>query len=344
MDQPMRAADFKASSTFEPFPAVRFERKEPTNSRFEAFNEFTDTFAFKKKSREDVSKLAFAQFSAHQVPPPDFDPAYPSALHTTKDEVWYDKYRLPYLLLDQTEDDFKKIVLESLVMLFIKAVDITKDGEKYGASKVPGRKTKAHDTPLEAFMGIIDKGVEFPFLSRVSKTERGVDSSGADHVKINNDQLVNEYIKLFPGEARLVYCAAKWPQLAKHWFEVYRHPQITSTLTRSNTDETIPVDEPIPTSGVVAYEIGFNRNFKCITVDETDHSKTCNALHLGSKVYTNVVECQVCTSVSEIICISRNRCGIPEWLDSWTPKKNPHLILGQGSQHLANRIKRVQHQ
>ncbi|KAJ1464230.1 hypothetical protein T484DRAFT_1758256, partial [Baffinella frigidus] len=414
MDQPMRAAEFKASSTFELFPAVRFERKEPINSRLEDFNQFADTFAFKKKSREDVSKLAFAQFSDHQVSAPDFDHAYPSALHTTKDGVYVSvgnfrhlaqsklrtrgniecyacvkirretfprwdttdppkhhrnehgptglvpgMYHIdttthvrtlqdiingkttikddttstdfptsPYLLLDQTEDDFKKIVLESLSLLFIKAVDITKDGENYGASDVPGPRRRAHDTPLKSFMNLIDKGVEFPFLSRVSKTERGVDSSGADHVKVNNDQLINEYIKLFPGEARLVYCAAKWPQLAKHWFEVYRHPQITSTVTRSNDKSTLPVDEPIPNSGVVAYEIGFNNNFKCIAVDETDHSKACNALHLGSRVYQNVVNCQVCTSVSEIICTGRNRCGIPEWLDSWTTKNKSSLDFG----------------
>ncbi|KAJ1465885.1 hypothetical protein T484DRAFT_1757101, partial [Baffinella frigidus] len=376
MDTPMSANAFKQTTTFEPFPAIRFEQDSSDDTKVK----------YTQISREDPSKLAFAQFADHQLPGVLFDAAYPSALHTEADGVYVSvgnfrhlaqsklnagkdmtcdacvkvrrrtharwdtasnpkrtigfpvppgiitgrhhtthasqirtfqdiitssatSHNAPWNLLGETPNQFKQLVKDSLPLLYINVDDITNP-------PVGGRSSKWGERGSAGAAKKILKSI-------------GVYSSDVDRVKINNDQLLNEYISLYPEEARLVYSAAKWPKLAHHWFEVYKREGLFSVGAHENKEKRPHATIAIPPSGVVAYEIGLGAGIKCInTTVSDDYSHACNVLKVGTRVYSNVVQCRTCTFITSTLCTGTNRCGAPEWLQPWLTAHQDGLNFG----------------
>ncbi|KAJ1466256.1 hypothetical protein T484DRAFT_1756784 [Baffinella frigidus] len=87
MDVPTTGSVFRSKSSFEPLPEIRF--KITSRDR---------NLAVEQKSKQPVSRLAFAQFHHHQIPEAFFDPAYPSALHTKSNSVYASLGNLRHLI------------------------------------------------------------------------------------------------------------------------------------------------------------------------------------------------------------------------------------------------------
>ncbi|KAJ1464595.1 hypothetical protein T484DRAFT_3643501, partial [Baffinella frigidus] len=254
MDKPTTSEVFKAKSSFEPFPLIRF-----TQSLRSGFEVFT------AKSQQPVSRMAFAQFSGHQVPSPYFDPAYPSALHTKEMKVYTSLGNLRHLIqttLD-TNGSPGSIKCSACVRVHHKEYDRFTGGKTArDTGSIPGSyhtwdhaghaslrtlqdivDATGHDhsdqpwsilaTTYEDFSKNLKDLLPVFWVNLGDLVETGnQDSSdvntipflhnfdtGSNTAEVDISYFMAAWLKSYLAEAKLVYIASNWPELSKHWFE-----------------------------------------------------------------------------------------------------------------------------
>ena len=347
MDRPTTSEVFKAKSSFEPFPSIRFAQ-----SNQHGFRVLT------LQSYQPVSRMAFAQFSGHQVPSPYFDPAYPSALHTKEMKVYTSLGNLRHLI--QTTLDTHgmpgSIQCDACVRVHHKEYDRFTGGKtKRDTGSIPGSYhtwDHAGHASLRTLQDIVDAtghdhsdqpwsilattyedfskklkdllpvfSVKMRDLAPWGSTPPDINvipflhnlNTDTNTAEVDISYFMAMWLKSYLAEAKLVYIASNWPALSKHWFEVYNRVGTIQKGPWSGDDQGSQT--AIENAGVVGYTVGMEKDTFCR--DSSSPNADCGHLRLGVVRSPNTMKCYECTHISKTLCTGRNNCGPPIWLRAY---------------------------
>ena len=230
----------------------------------------------------------------------------------------------PWVLLGQTFAQFKSTVRDFFrdrLKVFVRYRDVdTRDPR--------GVRWAAEDTDRWLRGERSASGLEYPWLKTAG--ERNADGIpfrfGTDDdsglVRCDDSSILDEYVTTHLAEAKLLYIAIKWRELAAYWFEVYNVDSAWEEVVTfsANSQEGLSNLRSLGRN-VVALRFEMENDFHCVDSEKENNlnakiASLCGEGKVGEMVARNVARCTPCFQIRPTLCKGRHNCRPPDWPDT----------------------------
>ncbi|MGA0927182.1 MAG: hypothetical protein ACO3RW_08285, partial [Burkholderiaceae bacterium] len=230
----------------------------------------------------------------------------------------------PWMLLGQTFAQFKTTIGEFLrdhVKVFVRYRDLDPRDPR-------SARWAAEDTDrwLRGERG--PSGLKYPWL-KTSGDNNGDgipfkfgtdDDSGL--VRCDDSSILDQYVNSHLAEAKLLYIAIKWRELAAYWFEVYNVDSGWEEVATFSSDAQEGLSNLRGLGrNVVALRFEMEDDFYCVDSEREYNlngkiASLCGEGKIGEMVARNVARCTPCFQIRPTLCKGRHNCRPPDWPDT----------------------------